>query len=164
MNILICGFMGAGKTTLLQQLKENTEGYFTFDLDEEIGRVFNDSVANIINQKGLAYFREQEALILGRLLSLRTNKVIALGGGTVEAPGFWELKDQAKLIYLKIPFETCHERIKKDLTRPLALKSQEELKDLYDLRDKLYQRSDLTLDEEKIKGIDSIASLVHNLG
>lgn len=158
--------MGAGKTTFIDQFREKSDGFMVFDLDLEVAnylKIGQGELGAYINKHGLLHFRELEMKILKSLLMKRTQNLIALGGGSIEANGFWEIKDAAKLVFLDVDFERCFSRIKNDLNRPMAQKSAQEVKDLYDLRRTLYLKSDLILNESQIKGIDSIQTLMHNL-
>lgn len=158
--------MGAGKTTFIEKFRENLEGFIVYDLDEEVAKSLKmapKKLGEFINTNGLEAFRIQEANILESLLRLRSKKIIALGGGTLEAPGVMELADQYRLVFLDTSFEVCLSRIKNDLNRPVAQKPLEELKALYEKRRKIYLKSKLVLSEQKIKEIDTISSLVHNL-
>lgn len=166
MKILICGFMGSGKSTFVSRLSKTSDQFMVHDLDLEVASHLNiraNELGDYIRRVGMPEFRKLEVEILTSILENRTNSLVALGGGTVEAPGFWESIAGAKLVYLEETFECCYERITGDSNRPLAQKTKEELKDLYNLRHSLYSKSNLVLTKEKIKEIDSIEALVHNL-
>jgi shikimate kinase len=104
-----------------------------------------------------------EMTVLTNLVNQRTKKIIALGGGTPTAGSFKELKDQTKLVFLDVPFETCFVRIKNDSNRPLTALGEEGLRDLYQKRLPIYRNADLILSETEIKEIEGLESLVHNL-
>ena len=166
-NILVCGFMGSGKTTFVESFAQNNLGYLTYDLDVEVAQELGISPMSLgewINKFGLEEFRKKEIKVLSSLIRQKTAKVIALGGGTVEAAGFWELRQFAKIVFLKTSFETCFLRIKNDSNRPLTSVGEAGLKDLYNKRLSLYQKADLELSEAQIKEIVGLGSLVHNLG
>jgi shikimate kinase len=153
--ILICGFMGAGKTTFLNELKTSSNSDQFSDLDEEIfqreGSNFRD-LAQLIESLGWEKFRSLELKILADLKIESENSTsdlfISLGGGAVsekllELNNSWE---QCFLVWLNTPLETCLERIKDDPTRPLTSKGPKYLKELYEQREKYYQRADICLD------------------
>ena len=165
-NILVCGFMGSGKTTFVEGFKENPAGYFLHDLDSEISEHLGISPMELgewITRFGMPKFRELEALILKKLLMQKTLKMIALGGGTLEAPGVWEMAKSAKLIFIDTDFDTCFSRIKNDPNRPLTALGEGQLRELYKKRRHDYEKADLTLTPTQIKEIDGMESLVHNL-
>lgn len=101
--------------------------------------------------------------VLEALVQQRTMKIIALGGGTPTAERFLNLRDQTKLVFLDVPFETCFNRIKNDSNRPLTALGEEGLRELYQKRLPIYQKADLILSETEIKEIEGLESLVHNL-
>lgn len=166
MNILICGFMGSGKTTFVEKFSENSLGFMTFDLDSVVAESLKIGPSELgawINQHGMEEFRKKEMESLGSLLAMRTKKLVALGGGTIEASGFEDLRNQAKMVFLNTPFEVCFKRIQKDANRPLTALGEEGLFELYQKRLPLYKKSDLTLSEYQIKEIERLDPLVHNL-
>lgn len=166
MNILVCGFMGSGKTTFVESFQQNDLGFITYDLDHVVADhlgITHLQLGEWINKKTLQEFRDVEMEVLTSLISQRTMKIIALGGGTVTAENFQNLKDQTKLVFLDVPFETCFNRIKNDSNRPLTSLGEEGLRDLYQKRLPIYRKADLILSETEIKEIEGLESLVHNL-
>ncbi len=158
--------MGSGKTTFVESFRDNTMGFDCIDLDAAVAGnlgIMPTELGEWINKYGLENFRQKEVNVLKHLLENRMMKVIALGGGTIEAPGYSELKTQAKTVFLNVSFETCYARIKNDPNRPLTALGEEGLLNLYNKRIPSYLTSDLCLSEAEIKGIVSLSSLVHNL-
>lgn len=166
MNILVCGFMGSGKTTFVESFEGNNLGFVTYDLDHVVADhlgITHLELGEWINKNTLQKFRDIEMDVLQGLVNLRTMKIIALGGGTPTAERFAELSDQAKLVFLDVPFETCFNRIKNDSNRPLTALGEAGLRNLYQKRLPIYQKADLILSETEIKEIEGLESLVHNL-
>lgn len=166
MDILITGFMGAGKTTLIEGYAPNELGFSVYDLDHEVAHSLGLSEKNLgawINEKGMVAFRQKEREILGKLLSKKESKVIALGGGTPCEGWFSETKGEALVVFLNTPFEVCLERIKGDPNRPMTLLGEKGLRDLYEKRLEHYQKADFTCSADEIKGIEALASLGHTL-
>lgn len=160
--------MGSGKSTFAQKLGKNSDGWKFFDLDEEICLVLNiapNKLGDWIRSVGIAAFRQKEIQVLTNLIERKDPKIISLGGGTLDAPGFWTLKNQtgSALIYLKIDLKTCLERTIGDNNRPLRSLSEDDLKKLHTEREKDYMKADLVLSSDQIKEIDDIPTLVHNL-
>ena len=166
MNILVCGFMGSGKTTFVTSFEGNNLGFITYDLDhvvaDHLGIIHSD-LGEWIHKNTLQKFREIEMSVLQSLLNQKTMKIIALGGGTTMNEGFFDMKNQAKLVFLEVPFETCFKRIKNDSNRPLSALGVEGLRELYQKRLPNYRKADLILSETEIKEIEGLESLVHNL-
>ncbi len=166
MNILVCGFMGSGKTTFVTSFEGNNLGFMTYDLDHVVADHLGISHLQLgewINKNTLAKFRDVEMDVLQSLVNQRTMKIIALGGGTPTAERFLDLRDQTKLVFLDVPFETCFNRIKNDSNRPLTALGEEGLRELYQKRLPMYRKADLILSETEIKEIEGLESLVHNL-
>lgn len=166
MNILVCGFMGSGKTTFAQSFEGNDLGFITYDLDHVVADhlgITHLELGEWINKNTLQKFRDVEMDVLQSLVNQRTMKIIALGGGTPTAERFLDLKDQTKLVFLDVPFETCFNRIKNDSNRPLTALGEEGLRELYQKRLPMYRKADLILSETEIKEIEGLESLVHNL-
>lgn len=166
MNILVCGFMGSGKTTFTLNFEGNNLGFITYDLDHVVAEhlgITHLQLGEWINKNSLQKFRDVEMDVLEALVQQRTMKIIALGGGTPTAERFLNLRDQTKLVFLDVPFETCFNRIKNDSNRPLTALGEEGLRELYQKRLPIYQKADLILSETEIKEIEGLESLVHNL-
>lgn len=168
-NFLFCGFMGSGKSTFLTKLLADRKDFKGYDLDHEICRDLGIDISSLgkwIDQHSLPEFRQKESAILRKILSAEGNKLIALGGGTLEAPGVVEeirRNPFNKLIFLDVDFETCFSRTAGDVNRPLLALGKEGLKKLHAERLKAYRLADAVLTESEIKEIEGIDSLVHNL-
>lgn len=166
MNILVCGFMGSGKSTFVSSFLSNSLGYEVIDLDDTLAKnlgLLPSELGVWIKQNGMESFRKKEVAILSHLLQAPGKKIVALGGGTLEAPGFWELPGQNKLVFLNTPFTICFSRIKNDQNRPLTSLGEEGLLQLFQKRLPLYQKADLILSESEIKELSGLQTLVHNL-
>ena len=166
MNILISGFMGSGKTTFVKKFESNNLGFMTYDLDHVIAEYLGINPLELgmwINKNSMEQFRLVEMDVLQSLVNQKTLKIIALGGGTPMNDSFVKLKDQTKLVFLDVAFETCFKRIENDSNRPLSAQGLEGLRELYQKRLHLYRKADLILSETEIKDIEGLESLVHNL-
>ena len=82
-RVVLIGFMGAGKSTLGPILADRL-GWRFIDADLELESEAGTTIADLFNALGEPAFRQLEANIVARLLS-RSNAVLALGGGAVEA-------------------------------------------------------------------------------
>ena len=80
-KIFLIGFMGSGKTTLGKKLAKKLNKPF-FDLDKLIEKIENQSISQIFEQSGEAYFRALETKTLQALVLENADFVLALGGGT----------------------------------------------------------------------------------
>ncbi|MFA7575443.1 MAG: shikimate kinase [Arcobacteraceae bacterium] len=80
-NIIITGFMATGKSVVAKRLAKKI-GMNYIDMDKVIEERHQMSITDIFARYGETYFREQENR-LAKELSLKENKVIATGGGTM---------------------------------------------------------------------------------
>lgn len=134
--------MGAGKSHFLKELLTQLgDKYQYIDLDDYIldtvGQDF-ESLGKYIEDLGLEDFREIEFAALSELSKL-DNLIIALGGGTITSKTKPILDKDFLGFHIDVPFEKCLERIKGDSNRPLASLPEDQLRDLYFERDKLYR-------------------------
>jgi len=80
MKVYIIGYMGVGKTTLGKKLAKALGLPFT-DLDAEIARIENASIATIFAEKGETYFREKERDLLSAFAEKSGSGLLSTGGG-----------------------------------------------------------------------------------
>ena len=116
-RIYLSGMMGAGKSTVGRQLAARV-GYDFVDLDEEIWRRTGETAAAIFEQQGEQGFRRLEREALERLGEAQL--VVALGGGTVTAPGVCGLvRGRGVLVHLSARPEELALRLGGAEGRPL---------------------------------------------
>lgn len=144
--------MGAGKSTIGPRLAHKL-GWSFIDLDDEIIRIEQRSVAEIFEAIGEARFRELEQNALADTLR-QEHIVLALGGGAIETPANRQRiqeDDATLLIYLAAPLEVLIERCeqqqlhRKAVRRPI-LEKRAELTERFQRRRPLYELADWTVD------------------
>ncbi len=97
-RIILTGFMGTGKTTAGKMVAERL-GIPFVDLDEEISRRAQRSIAEIFAQEGEPAFRRLESQLLREILELKHESVVlATGGGTLLSPSNRLLCEQAGVV------------------------------------------------------------------
>lgn len=155
MKYFICGFSGAGKSYLVKQLENSFQlgGFQFFDtdflIDQDHANEY-ESLAHLINEKGMEHFRELEKSKLQELNSME-NIIVSLGGGTIDQwvsdffaqnswNGFW----------LSTDFSKCYERIKNDVNRPLSKLPMQELEQIHAKRLKFYQNYEEISDYQQV--------------
>ena len=144
MKFFIIGFMGSGKTYVGERIAREL-GIPFYDLDEYIEEKEGESIREIFDKKGEAYFRQVERMCL-RDFGIIGDAVIACGGGT---PCFFNnlewINEIGISIYLQTPVPLLVERLSSDPgQRPLlAGKSKTELQDF--VEKKLAERVDYYL-------------------
>lgn len=142
-RIVLTGFMGVGKSTVAKCLSYllKTEN---IDLDHYIEEKEGVTVAKLIEQKGIEYFRQIETASLREILTNNEAKIISLGGGTwISEENRNLIKNQnCTTVWLESNFEHCWRNITFSKTvRPLA-KEKAEVKKLFDERQKFYCLAD----------------------
>jgi shikimate kinase len=135
MQVYLVGFMGAGKSYLGNILAEKSQLAF-FDLDQLMAEKFQQSIAEIFQEKGEAWFRQEESKLL---LSWQQPGIIASGGGVIELKKNREFLKQQQVIWLDAEWNILWQRIK-DSQRPLVqILGEAGIRKLYEKRKPLYE-------------------------
>jgi shikimate kinase len=134
------GLPGAGKSTFGRALARRLGKAFV-DADTELESKLGVTISTIFEIEGESGFRDREESVLAEL-TLRTNLVLATGGGAVIRPANRErLKANGTAIYLHALPATLRERTRRSRHRPLlnAPDPLARLVELYAARDTLYR-------------------------
>ena len=171
-NIILLGYMGSGKTTVGQAIASHMS-WRHVDLDNFIESQKKLTISQIIESKGILFFRKLEQMCLLELLEGAQQTIISLGGGTpcyydnmkliVDAP-------HTQSIYLRanVPFLTDRLFPEKD-HRPLiaATTSKENLAEFIGKhlleRSAFYNQADVTIDVQG-KSVEQIVKEITALG
>lgn len=137
-NIVLIGMPGCGKSTCGVLAAKSLCMSFV-DTDLLIQQSEGMTLQNIIDGKGLDYFEECEE---NCLFSLNLEKsVVSTGGSAVYYDSSMNhLKENGKVIYLKISFDEMMSRIKNITSRGIALSEGETLEQMFERREKLYEK------------------------
>ncbi|MEI7532378.1 MAG: shikimate kinase [Betaproteobacteria bacterium] len=139
-NIFLVGLMGAGKSTVGRILAKRL-GKLFIDSDHEIEKRCGVKIPIIFEMEGEDGFRKRESAVISDLAS-RTNIVLATGGGSVLLEENRDcLKAHGFIIYLRANPHELWLRTRHDKGRPLlnTADPQMKLKELFDVRDPIYQ-------------------------
>ena len=132
MKIFLVGMPGSGKTTIGEELASHLMVDFV-DLDAEIEKAEQMSIAEIFSRHGEEYFRVVEARLLTEWAARPVPFVMATGGG---APCFHKgmetINHHGISIFLNFPVPVLIERVRKNQERPLLLSTDD-----VDLKQKL---------------------------
>ena len=160
-NIVFLGMMGSGKTSigLLISKKLNLEFY---DIDQIIEKELEMSISDIFEQKGEKFFRDFEEKTTLKILKKKLI-VISLGGGA-----FINKKIREEILKNHLSFwlnwnsKTLIQRIKKNIKRPIALKSStSELIDLIKKRSVVYSKSKYKINCEKLSKNEIVNEIIN---
>ncbi len=117
-NIYLIGMMGSGKTSTARELAALIKVPFV-DLDADLAKKAEHSIAEIFKNSGEEIFREMESNLLVEQAK-RENCVVATGGGVVLRRQNRELMGATGLvIFLETSLEVLWDRVSKEKGRPL---------------------------------------------
>ena len=147
-RLYLVGFMGAGKSSV-GPLVADQLGWTFVDLDSEIETNEARPIATIFKESGEQYFRTVEEKYL-RLVSVKDQRVISLGGGTYTLPANRAfVEEQGLSIYLAASLEIIQERISFDGTRPLFV-GVDRIDELYNRREHSYAMAKIRIDTNSL--------------
>lgn len=147
-KIFLVGFMGSGKSTVGKILAKKLRVPFV-DLDEEIEIREGLKIPQIFALKGEEYFRKQELEVLKDITYSLPSFVMATGGGVGANPAAMDfMKRHGKVVWLKVDYETFKRRTSNDENRPLLRLSEEQLKKLFQEREKIYSLADCKVESK----------------
>lgn len=137
MIVYLVGMPGSGKSTVGRELAGRL-GVPFIDLDDEIQRETGRSVAEIFADEGEPAFRALEATALTKAAT-EDPAVVACGGGVVLEPANRvTLRATGDTIFLDVPIEILHERVRPAEDRPL-IHAEGDLERLLAEREPLYR-------------------------
>lgn len=144
-SVYLIGMMGSGKTTIARRLAAAL-GYRYFDTDELIEQAAQQPISQIFAESGESIFRELETQTL-QALSPMTRCTIATGGGIILKPENWGYLRNGVIVWLDVPVDVLHDRLKLDTRRPLLQQGDllERLEILDASRRALYAQADLRI-------------------
>lgn len=170
-TLVMIGMMGAGKSSVGRRLA-NRLGMSFVDADSEIELAANQSIPEIFEQHGEAYFRDGERRVIQRLLDGRA-KVLATGGGAfIEPETRAAIKAGGISIWLKADRDLLLSRVKRRNNRPMLKTSDPDpgprIDELIAIRYPVYAEADVHVQSRDVAHdvvIDDIlAALADYLG
>ena len=135
-NIVLIGMPGSGKSTVGKRLAKSLDMTF-LDTDHLLEQRTNLKIQDIVNLRGLNFFRRLEETVLAELEC--ENTVIATGGSAVySAKAMQHLGDIGARVYLRISLATMLRRVQNKGNRGLVKLARLPLQGLYQERRNLY--------------------------
>jgi shikimate kinase len=168
MRISLMGYMGSGKSSVGVELAELLKSEW-IDLDSFIEKKSGKSISAIFSELGEIKFRKLEKEALEEILSLNSNYVLSVGGGTpVYYDNMNQINQSTHSVYLRLsPVELANRLKKEKLERPLIARIPDEdltefiAKHLFE-RAQFYNQSALIVDVKE-KSVKEIALEIKNL-
>ncbi len=157
-NITLIGMSGAGKSTI-GVLLAKALGYEFVDTDLMIQKKENKLLQDIIDEKGILYFKDIESEVIQ---SIKVEKSIISTGGSVvySESAMKHLMAISHVIYLKVSFEEIERRLLNIKTRGIVMGENETLRDVYNERIPLYEKNSHQVISCDDLGIEEIVSLI----
>ncbi len=142
-KVILTGFMGVGKSTVARHLSYILRSE-KIDLDTVIEESEQDSVVNIIEKKGIDYFRNLETKLLKKILEEGQFSIVALGGGAWMTERNRELirANNYTTIWLESTFEHCWRNINSSKKQRPLVSDKKQVKTLFKDREKFYCLAD----------------------
>tara|TARA_B110000438_G_C15767862_1_gene630469 strand:+ start:958 stop:1518 length:561 start_codon:yes stop_codon:yes gene_type:complete len=145
-NIALVGHMGSGKTILGLLISKKLDLAY-IDSDQLIEKNLKNTINDIFNNEGEAYFRHIEEETVLKCTN-KTNLVLSLGGGAILSKKIRKrLKDNFFTVFIDTDIDILVERLKKSKRRPLINNTniEDKIKELDIKRRKFYLLSDIIL-------------------
>ena len=165
-NVYLVGFMATGKTTIGRELARLMGRKF-IDVDQEIERRFELTVAEIFAHHGEVAFRKAEQDVALELAG-ETNRIIATGGGTILNPVIFEsFESTGMLVCLYTQQHDLVDRIQRTDKRPLMKgQSEEEVRTrverMLEERSAVYNKVPVRIDTTNLTPL-SAAKKIHDV-
>ena len=161
-NIVLVGMPGCAKSTVGVILAKTLGLSFT-DTDLLICAKEEDTLQNIIEEKGLSYFEAVENEV-GETLKVK-NTVVATGGSMIMyEKAMAHLKEIATVVYINVSLSELKRRLVNIKTRGITFAEGETLDDIFDIRTPLYQKyADITVNADDFTIEETVTKLTEML-
>ena len=117
-TVALVGLMGAGKTSIGKRLAQELRLPF-IDADSEIEQAAGQTIDDIFERHGEAFFRDGERRVIARLLDGPPHVLATGGGAFMDASTRGLLKERAITIWLKADVDILLARVARRNHRPL---------------------------------------------
>lgn len=146
-SLVLVGLMGAGKTNIGRRLAQRLQLPFV-DADAEIEAAAGETIEEIFERYGEAYFREGERRVIARLLDGPVGVLATGGGAFMDAQTRERIRERGISIWLRADLDLLVSRVARRDNRPLLKGGDRRavLAQLMERRYPIYAEADLTVD------------------
>ena len=165
-NLTLTGMMGVGKSTIGKALSKRLSMEF-IDIDKIIEKKLKLSIQKIFEQKGEAFFRKFEEMVVLEEI-VKKNKVISLGGGAFMNKKIRDyVLSHSKSFWLNINMPLLAKRLINSKKRPLLNNKNIKLtlEKIYSERRSVYSLANYKVDCNSLNTnliVNKIAKLYEN--
>lgn len=147
--VTVVGMMGAGKTAVGRALALRLRVPF-LDSDAEIEKAANMSIAEVFARDGETFFRDREAEVIARLLTMGPIVLSTGGGAFLAERNRAAISDAGVSLWLRADLELLWQRVRHKSTRPLLRTADPKasLTEIYHAREAIYALADLAVDAD----------------
>lgn len=160
-TVVMVGMMGAGKTAVGRALAQKLNVPFR-DSDHEIETAANQTVPEIFERDGEAFFRKRETEVIARLLEESPGILSTGGGAFLSETNRDNISKIGVSLWLDADLDLLWNRVRHKATRPLLRTSNPRatLAALFEARVPIYQLSNLSVSCRPSLSIDGMANRV----
>lgn len=153
--------MGAGKSAIGTALAERLSVPF-LDSDSEIVKASNQSIAEIFETYGEAFFRDKEMQVIARLLTDEPGILSTGGGAYLRAENQDLIAEHGVAVWLKADLELLWSRVAHKDTRPLLRTADPKatLAALCDAREPEYAKAEVVVEARPEFSIEDMTDRV----
>ncbi|NOX42094.1 MAG: shikimate kinase [Alphaproteobacteria bacterium] len=160
-TVVMIGMMGAGKTAVGTALAELIDVPF-IDSDAQIVQAANQTIPEIFDAFGEAFFRDKESLVLKRLLDGPPSVLSTGGGAYLQKTNREMIAAQGLAVWLKVDRDLLWARVRHKDTRPLlrVADPKARLFELLGERAPYYRQAGLVVDADPNYSVQDMADKV----
>jgi shikimate kinase / 3-dehydroquinate synthase len=160
-TVVFIGFMGSGKTTAAECAARALHAE-AIDIDRLLEQRLGKPIPQVFAEDGEAFFRQAEERITLELLGEPSEKILALGGGTVGSAAVRDALRDHLVIWVDVDPQTAWARVE-GTGRPLA-QDRSSFERLHGQREPLYASlADVTIPAARSQQIEAVLAALEGL-
>lgn len=163
-SLVLVGLMGCGKSSVGRRLADALSLKFV-DADTEIETAAGQTIPEIFEYHGEAYFRDGERRVISRLLNAGP-QVLATGGGAfMSEQTRAAIAERGVSIWLKAELAVLMRRVMRRDNRPLLKTADPEarMRELMNARYPVYALADVTVESREVPHEEVVCHIIQSL-